>query len=98
MLMGRVASQTNFYFGLEKSAGKLNCIRLEMKIKLSLDGRISTSENASVNHTREILAVKLCSVTTLAMWRNRITVTLRFSFFGADCFVYQNENESVASR
>ena len=41
------------------------------------------SENASVSHTEEILAVKLSSVTTLAMRPNRVTVTLRFSLFGA---------------
>ena len=39
--------------------------------------------NASVNHTAEIWAVKLCSVTTLAMRPNKVTVTLRFSLFGA---------------
>ena len=54
-----------------------------MKISLSLYGCISTSENASVNHTGEIWAVKLCSVTTLAMRPKRVTVTLRFPLFSA---------------
>lgn len=52
---GCVALQANFYFGLKKSAEKTNCIRPEMKIKLTSYGRISTSESASVvNHTGEI--------------------------------------------
>ena len=39
--------------------------------------------NVSVNHTVEIWAVKLCSVTTLAMRPNKVTVTLRLFLFGA---------------
>ena len=33
---GRVSLQTNFYFGLKKSARKSNYIKPEMKIKLSI--------------------------------------------------------------
>ena len=33
---GRVSLRTNFYFGLKKSARKSNCIKPEMKIKLSI--------------------------------------------------------------
>ena len=33
---GRVELRTNFYFGSKKSARKSNCIKPEMKIKLSL--------------------------------------------------------------
>ena len=54
-----------------------------MKIRLSLYGRISASENASVDRTKEIWAVKLWSVTTLATRPNKEALTLRFSLFGA---------------
>ena len=43
----------------KKLAGKSNCIRPEIEIKLSLYGCNSSSEIASVNHTGEIWAIKI---------------------------------------
>ena len=84
MYKGRIALRTNFNFGLKKIGQKIKLHQTRIENKLELKkGRISTSENASVNHTGEIWAVKLCSVTTLAMRPNRVTVTLRFALFGA---------------
>ena len=52
LVPSRITEQ--FRFGLKNRAGKSNCIRPEIKIRWSLYGRISTRENASVNHTGEI--------------------------------------------
>ena len=76
---GCVALQANFYFGLKKSAGKSNYFRPETKIDWVYTVALQQVKmQASI--TREVWAMKLCSVTTLAIRPNRVAVTQIFFF------------------